>query len=65
MMLTLCRKVGQVIVLELEDGETIEVVVKEIRRKQVRLGLAARQSIRIVREELYGRSEASSSRGGG
>jgi carbon storage regulator len=50
-MLTLTRKSGEVIVITLEDGRQIEVVVKEIRRNQVRLGIEAPRSCMIHREE--------------
>lgn len=52
-MLTLTRKVGEDVVLELEDGQTIEVVVREIRRNQVRIGFRAPRKIQIHRGEIY------------
>lgn len=48
-MLTLTRKVGEVIRI----GDDIEVVVKEIRRGQVRVGIVAPKEVPIHREEVY------------
>ena len=48
-MLTLTRKVGQKIRIE----DQIEIVVREIRGRQVRLGISAPQSLPVYREELY------------
>lgn len=46
-VLTLTRKVGE----EIRIGDDIIVVVKEIRRNQVRLGIEASREIPIVRPE--------------
>ena len=48
-MLTLTRKVGE----SIRIGDEIEIVVKEIRRNQVRIGIVAPKEIPIYREELY------------
>ena len=54
-MLTLTRKVDESIVIG--DGEEkIEIVVKEIRRNQVRIGIQAPPDLKIFRKELYERS---------
>lgn len=56
-MLSLTRKVGESIILETEHGP-IEIVVKEIRRNQVRIGTVAPKSVPIWREELYKERQA-------
>ena len=48
-MLTLTRKVGQKILI----GEDIEIVVREVRGRQVRLGIVAPSGTPVYREELY------------
>jgi carbon storage regulator len=48
-MLTLTRKVGETIRI----GDDIEIVVKEIRKNQVRIGLVAPREVKIYREEVY------------
>lgn len=48
-MLTLTRKVGE----SIRIGDDIEIVVKEIRRNQVRIGVIAPREVPIYREEIY------------
>ena len=48
-MLTLTRKVGE----SIRIGDNIEIVVKEIRRNQVRIGIVAPRDVPIYREEVY------------
>lgn len=48
-MLTLTRKIGQKILI----GDGIEIVVREIRGRQVRLGITAPLGLPVYREELY------------
>ena len=48
-MLTLTRKVGQ----KIRIGDEIEIVVREIRGRQVRLGISAPGELPVYREELY------------
>lgn len=48
-MLTLTRKVGE----SIKIGNDIEIVVKEIRRNQVRIGIIAPREVPIYREEVY------------
>lgn len=48
-MLTLTRKIGQ----KIRIGDDIEIVVREIRGRQVRLGISAPQGLAVYREELY------------
>ena len=47
-MLTLTRKVGQKILI----GEDIEIVVRDIRGRQVRLGIIAPSGTAVFREEV-------------
>lgn len=55
-MLTLTRKVGE----SIRIGDEVEIVVKEIRRNQVRIGIVAPREIAIYREELYQEIQAQS-----
>ena len=48
-MLTLTRKVGE----SIRIGDEIQIVVKEIRRNHVRIGITAPREIKIYREEVY------------
>lgn len=48
-MLTLTRKAGQ----KIRIGDDIEIVVREIRGRQVRLGISAPEGLPVYREELY------------
>jgi carbon storage regulator len=48
-MLTLTRKAGQ----KIRIGDDIEIVVREIRGRQVRLGITAPNGLPVYREELY------------
>lgn len=48
-MLTLTRKVGE----SIRIGDDIEIIVKEIRRNQVRIGVVAPRDVPIHREEIY------------
>jgi carbon storage regulator len=48
-VLTLTRKIGQKILI----GDGIEIVVREIRGRQVRLGITAPNGLPVYREELY------------
>ncbi len=48
-MLTLTRKVGE----SIRIGDDIEIVVKEIRRNQVRIGIVAPRDVAIYRQEVY------------
>lgn len=62
-MLTLTRKVGEVI----QIGDDIQIVVKEIRRNQVRIGIVAPREVPIYREEVLkeqnGEDDADNRRG--
>ncbi len=48
-MLTLTRKVGQ----KIRIGDGIEIVVREVRGRQVRLGITAPRGLPVYRDELY------------
>ena len=48
-MLTLTRKVGE----SIRIGDNIQIVVKEIRKNQVRIGIVAPREVKIFREEVY------------
>jgi len=48
-VLTLTRKIGESVCI----GDDIKVVVKEIKGKQVRLGIIAPREVYVCREELY------------
>ncbi|PRP97420.1 hypothetical protein ENSA5_34120 [Enhygromyxa salina] len=48
-MLTLTRKAGQ----KIRIGDDIEIVVREVRGRQVRLGISAPNGLNVYREELY------------
>lgn len=48
-MLTLTRKIGQRILI----GNGIEIVVREVRGRQVRLGITAPEGMPVYREELF------------
>jgi carbon storage regulator len=50
-MLTLTRKVGE----QIRIGDGITIVVKEIRKGQVRLGIEAPGDVPIHREEIAAR----------
>jgi len=59
-MLTLTRKVGQ----KIRIGDDIEIVVREIRGRQVRLGISAPQGLAVYREELYQQIAQEGGKGG-
>lgn len=48
-MLTLTRKVGEAIRI----GDDVAIIVKEIRKNQVRISIVAPREIKIYREEVY------------
>ena len=48
-MLTLTRKIGESVCI----GDDIKIVVKEIKGKQVRIGISAPKDVYVCREELY------------
>ena len=48
-MLTLTRKMGE----SIRIGDNIQVVVKEVKGRQVRIGISAPRDVYVCREELY------------
>lgn len=48
-MLSLARRPGQ----KIRIGEDIVVVVREVRGRQVKLGIEAPSDVRVLREEIY------------
>lgn len=58
-MLSLARRPGQRIIIILSGGEKVVVEVKEIRGRQVKLGVDALPHIRVMREEIYEEVKAS------
>lgn len=53
--LVLTRKVGDIVVIELPDWREIEIEVRELRTRQVRLAVLADRQIVIRRGELAAR----------
>jgi carbon storage regulator len=48
-MITLTRKVGE----SINIGDDIEVIVKEIRKNQVRISIVSPRETKIYRREVY------------
>jgi carbon storage regulator len=48
-LLSLARRPGQ----KIRIGEDIVVVVREVRGRQVKLGIEAPSDVRVLREEIY------------
>jgi carbon storage regulator CsrA len=57
-MLTLSRKPGQRLVIDLGQQQSIEVLVTEIRGQQVKLAIDAPTHLKVMREELLNRPQA-------
>jgi carbon storage regulator len=51
-MLVLTRRPGEALIIELDNGEQVEVTVVSVKGNQVRLGMDAPDHIPVVREEL-------------
>ena len=60
-MLTLTRKVGE----SIRIGDDIQIVVKEIRKNQVRIGINAPKDVAVHREEIYERIQSEKASEGG
>jgi carbon storage regulator CsrA len=58
MMLTLSRKPGQKLVIDLGQQQSIEILVTEIRGQQVKLAIDAPVHLKVMREELLNRPQA-------
>ena len=56
-MLVLSRKIGEA----LRIGEDIELVILDVNRGQVRIGIEAPKSTNIVRSELLNRTQGNAS----
>jgi carbon storage regulator len=56
-MLVLTRKIGEQIVIQLED-QTVLVQVLSVARDRVRLGITAPKSVAVHREEIARRIQA-------
>ena len=52
-MLIITRKVDEVAVLQLPNGDEIDVMVTSINGSQVRLGFEMPDDVELVREELF------------
>lgn len=48
-MLSLARRPGQ----KIRIGENVVIVVREVRGRQVKLGIDAPAEVRVLREEIY------------
>jgi len=57
-MLILTRRPGETLIIELPNGERIDVTVLGVKGNQVRLGTEAPDDVPIVREELLERLES-------
>ena len=48
-MLTLTRKIGE----SIRIGDDISIIIKEVKGRQVRIGIVAPRDVYVCREELY------------
>ena len=58
-MLVITRKSGEGVVLQLPNGEEIDVMVTAVKGTQVRLGFEMPDNVELVRSELFGFEENS------
>lgn len=56
-MLTLTRRPDETIIIK-TGNECVEIIVKEIRRNQVRIGIVAPENVKIFRKELLTPADA-------
>ena len=52
-MLVLTRTPNQSIILQLPNGDNIEVYVNDIKGQQVKIGIDAPDNVSILRDELF------------
>ena len=52
-MLVLTRRVGESLILSLQDGTTAKIEVTQVNGGQVRIGVEAPRSVGVDREEIY------------
>ncbi len=53
-MLTLSRKSGQTLILDIGQQQSVLVTITEVRGQQVKLSIEAPRQVTILREELLG-----------
>ena len=51
-MLVLTRKTNEAIIIELPNGEQVDIIVTQVRGNQVRFGIDAPKEVIVLREEL-------------
>ena len=51
-MLVLTRKADEAIILTMPSGEQIDIIVTEVSRNQVRIGIDANKDVQVMREEM-------------
>ena len=54
-MLVLTRKIGESIIIHTSTGEEIEILVLDMKGKQVRLGTEAASDVSVYRDEVLER----------
>lgn len=52
-MLNLTRRPNEAVILELPTGEQVRILVCDIDRNKVKLGIAAPRAIPVHRQEVY------------
>ena len=51
-MLVLTRKTDEAIIIELPNGQQVDIIVSEVKGNQVRIGIDAPRNVIVLREEL-------------
>jgi len=54
-MLVLTRKIGESIIIHTSTGEEIEIILLDIKGKQVQIGTEAASDVTVLREEVLER----------